>query len=637
MWHIAVNKAIGAPYDTPEGNLGDAYLILDRDDEALAIFKKQNHPIRMGRYYLKKKDYQRALEQFDRDRERYEKAKRAEFMIAQWIGLGLSSEGLKKYEEAYNWYKKTTAFMEEQRMALAPAEREHYFEGNEVGFPRIEAYEGAVRCAFMLNRLDEAFFWAENTRGRIFSELLSHRHEGENYKLPPKLAQDEDGLVNQITMNKKGQQAAFEKNNPELLSRLEKEYSALTEKMDGFVGQLRREYPQYAAIKYPQPVKLSQLALAKGETILEYEVTEPYTIGLVIRDGKVVKGFKVEKTRGKLENLVRKFRSPFQDGGDPGSFSLNAAKELTDFLLVPALPLLTKGGRLIIVPDESLSLLPFEALLLAAPPEVLKAEAAMLAQADKQEGGALDRRAIVRGLAKPAVTRGAGVVAPRVSTPILFETGSAKISRESQKLMEEILAALKAQELQSAAIRIEGHTDQVGDPGYNLKLSLRRAQAVKDYLTKNGIAATRLRAYGKGDTEPIADNRTEAGRRQNRRVDFVRMAGSTEAPLETAAMPKLVYAIDEYPVSYYQSASVLSLQRGLHIVRAKEKTFFGLGDPVFGPDDKRAEKLRGVAVIAKKDAGQPDIAGSEGTKEAGYSFGRLPNTEKEVREVGRLF
>ena len=60
----------------------------------------------------------------------------------------------------------------------SPSEREHYFEGNEFGFPRIEAYEGAVRCAFMLGKFDEAFYWAENTRGRIFSELLSKRHSG---------------------------------------------------------------------------------------------------------------------------------------------------------------------------------------------------------------------------------------------------------------------------------------------------------------------------------------------------------------------------------------------------------------------------------------------------------------------------
>ncbi|OPY90641.1 MAG: Outer membrane porin F precursor [Syntrophaceae bacterium PtaU1.Bin231] len=231
-----------------------------------------------------------------------------------------------------------------------------------------------------------------------------------------------------------------------------------------------------------------------------------------------------------------------------------------------------------------------------------------------------------------------GVAAsPRVSTPILFETGSARISKASQPLMAEIAAALNAPELRGASIRIEGHTDSVGDPGYNLKLSLRRAQAVRDYLSKNGIAASRLTAGGKGDTQPVADNKSEAGRKKNRRVDFIRADATGVAAAAAAARPSLVYAVDVYPMSYYQSASVLTLQRGLHIKRAQGRTFFGLGDPVFGADDRRAERMRGVTVKAVKNAAQPDIMGSDDTQDAGYAFGRLPNTEKEVREVARLF
>lgn len=75
----------------------------------------------------------------------------------------------------------------------------------------------------------------------------------------------------------------------------------------------------------------------------------------------------------------------------------------------------------------------------------------------------------------------------------------------------------------------------------------------------------------------------------------------------------------------------------MNITRTKEKTFFGLGDPVFGNDDQRSEKLRAVTIVAKQDTSLPDITGSEVTKDAGYHFSRLPNTEKEVREVGRLF
>jgi len=637
---IFLNKEISIPYDIPEGNLGDAYLALGSNDKAFAIYTKQDHPIRLGRFYIQGKNFHKAKEQFNRDRESDEQRKDAPLVISRWIGLGLSHEGLKEYDKAYEWFIKAIDFMEDQRAALTPAEREHYFEGREFGFPRIEAYEGAVRCAFMLGKLDEAFYWAENTRGRVLSELLSRRHAGENFGIPSDLAQAEEELSTQITINKKQQQTAFVKNNPALLKQAESEYPVLKQKMDNLINRLRKDHPQYAAVKYPQPVKLSQLALKQGETIIEYEVTDPYTIGLVIRDGKVIKAFKVDKTRAEIGALVSKYRSPFQEGANIKGFSLNLDKDLTDLLIRSARPVLSKGEHLIIIPDESLSLLPFESLLIAVPAALLKEEAAMLAQAAKQtQIVTVDKTTIIRGLTAVPVIRSGGNIAPRVTTHILFDTDSARIKEESQKQLQEMTAALKSKELKNATIQIEGHTDSVGSPQYNLKLSMKRAQSVHEYLTKSGIPANRLTFIGKGDAEPVTDNIDEKGRKLNRRVEFVRTDGLVGIDKASSSTIKgLVYAMDEYPISYYQSASVLSLQRGLNISRTKEQSFFGLGDPIFDTKDNRASDKRAVKIVAKKTGiSSKDIADNEETKDAGYRFSRLVNTEKEVKEVGKLF
>jgi OmpA-OmpF porin, OOP family len=73
----------------------------------------------------------------------------------------------------------------------------------------------------------------------------------------------------------------------------------------------------------------------------------------------------------------------------------------------------------------------------------------------------------------------------------------------------------------SLHIVVEGHTDSVGSDAYNMKLSQRRANAVRDYLIKQGIDASRVTARGYGKTRPIASNATEEGRAQNRRADLV--------------------------------------------------------------------------------------------------------------------
>ena len=69
-------------------------------------------------------------------------------------------------------------------------------------------------------------------------------------------------------------------------------------------------------------------------------------------------------------------------------------------------------------------------------------------------------------------------------------------------------------------LTIAGHTDNQGDPLKNLDLSDRRALSVKLYLMKKGVDISRMTSIGYGDTKPVADNKTAAGRKQNRRVEF---------------------------------------------------------------------------------------------------------------------
>jgi len=70
-------------------------------------------------------------------------------------------------------------------------------------------------------------------------------------------------------------------------------------------------------------------------------------------------------------------------------------------------------------------------------------------------------------------------------------------------------------------VSIEGHTDWIGTEKYNMGLSLRRANSVKAYLIRKGISENQLSVTGFGKENPVADNRTNDGRRMNRRVEFI--------------------------------------------------------------------------------------------------------------------
>jgi outer membrane protein OmpA-like peptidoglycan-associated protein len=100
---------------------------------------------------------------------------------------------------------------------------------------------------------------------------------------------------------------------------------------------------------------------------------------------------------------------------------------------------------------------------------------------------------------------------------VQFDLGSARLTAESATVLDRLVTTLA--DNPELNIAISGHTDNTGDKGFNKTLSTARAKSVRRYLTNKGIAESRLTAKGLGDTQPRADNKTQAGRRQNRRIE----------------------------------------------------------------------------------------------------------------------
>jgi outer membrane protein OmpA-like peptidoglycan-associated protein len=107
-----------------------------------------------------------------------------------------------------------------------------------------------------------------------------------------------------------------------------------------------------------------------------------------------------------------------------------------------------------------------------------------------------------------------------LSGSVLFPSGKSELHPLAQTRLREVADALTKQDPDSK-IEVEGYTDSQGGRAFNERLSTERAEAVRDYLIKHGIAGDRITATGFGPDKPIADNGTAEGRANNRRVEIV--------------------------------------------------------------------------------------------------------------------
>lgn len=168
-------------------------------------------------------------------------------------------------------------------------------------------------------------------------------------------------------------------------------------------------------------------------------------------------------------------------------------------------------------------------------------------QSDKRSGAV--RGALIGGAAGGAVGAGVGAYMDKQQTELEQELereraqNQIEIERQQNDILKLTLSSEVSFDFDSARVKpsfysplnkiadimnrypqtdiiIAGHTDSVGAPQYNLELSLRRANAVADYLMSQGVSRSRLSTEGRGHLEPVASNESAAGRAQNRRVEI---------------------------------------------------------------------------------------------------------------------
>jgi OOP family OmpA-OmpF porin len=123
-------------------------------------------------------------------------------------------------------------------------------------------------------------------------------------------------------------------------------------------------------------------------------------------------------------------------------------------------------------------------------------------------------------------------IADVVLLGVNFETNSSTLTAQSKPVLDEVAKGL--QDHHRLKVEIQGHTDSTGSAAYNLGLSQRRADSVRDYLESQGVPAAQLTTKGYGLTQPVASNATKEGRLQNRRVVMHVLENPGDIPVKDA-------------------------------------------------------------------------------------------------------
>ena len=242
---------------------------------------------------------------------------------------------------------------------------------------------------------------------------------------------------------------------------------------------------------------------------------------------------------------------------------------------------------------------------------------------------------------------GTGVIASvGIVGASMFDFDSAKLNEEGIATIEEYRKNIGPELTDAYMVVIVGHTDNTGDPKYNMWLSLERANSVADYLISTGINEEQLRVIGRGPKEPIASNDTREGRMQNRRVDILVVA--EVRALDTLIFPSVALFERKSADLTEQGKALLEKNRQAAIELLSRGTFIEI---IGHTDDKgdekdnmylsmlRAASVRDYLISKGHDAskmittakGETRPIASNDTKE-----GRAKNRRVEILVLGRV-
>ena len=359
---LQIEKTIGKPTKGVENNLANLFLDSGDLSRAETIINSSGYDYTRARLSLLKKDYAWASKYYEKGVASNEKSGNTDGLFISYTGYATANEALENYEKAEEYYEKAMNLLEEVRSGLLPSERKNFFEVKMGGFSRIEPAKGLTRVRMKLNRQDGGIQALEVTKARTFADHLSETSASGASGIPRETMEKEQSLVNRMAALKKELAKTDRLKQSTRYEILSKDTQDAEADLGAFVDSLWKNYPSYAAVKYPRPIGIKDSALEPKECVVMFDVSSAGVMIKLIRDKKEAESFFKKWESEDLMKDVMKFRAPFENK-QLRDFDPELALTLYRKLLQAVLVDVPKGTPLIIVPDGILAVLPFEALV----------------------------------------------------------------------------------------------------------------------------------------------------------------------------------------------------------------------------------------------------------------------------------
>ncbi|MEW6348596.1 MAG: tetratricopeptide repeat protein [Thermodesulfobacteriota bacterium] len=360
----------GVPVNAALRLIGETYL--DTGDFEKADFQlNAAHCLpSLGRLELTKGNHEAARKYYDKMLKIGKKNGKVYYLFAAHTGLGAALEGLQDYPGALAHYTKASEMMGALRSRFLLEKRGDFFDRRIEGFRTATPHEGLARVLMLMNRPGEALKYAELKRAYLFSAALPRWPKGQGFGVPHEILQKDSDLIDRLTAHEKKSQDAREREKNEVVAILEQRVKTIADDLSVHLHELRKQYPLFAATKYPHAMELDRTVLKEDEWALSYSVTDSGLLIFLSRGNNIVRSLFKPIRRQDLDELVRKFMEPLEIGtaGHTAEqlcrFDFTSGRELASLLLGDTLADLPNGAPLIVVPDDCLGVLPFEMLVL---------------------------------------------------------------------------------------------------------------------------------------------------------------------------------------------------------------------------------------------------------------------------------